>query len=282
MQIDVTDSDDGSIRAAIQAVLGEHNEQALGQSQGRHAIAVLLRGADGSLHGGAWGAISFRWLSFELAFLPEAHRGRGMGRAMLQALEHAAAVRGAIGVRTASFQAPGFFLRQGYTEYARLADFPPGHDDVGLYRRLDSLSADPGLDVLHAPDPDLREQLRHLQATHDATLSNHTEQHPLSVVVRNAEGCVLGGMTGHTAHDWLQVSLVALPPSLRGVGAGTRILTAAHDAARARGVRGARLSTGSHQARPFYEKLGYATYGAIPDYQPGGIDRFLMAKRFDR
>jgi GNAT superfamily N-acetyltransferase len=286
MQIDVIETEDKAVRAAIQALLADYNQDRLGQSPARHPVAVLLRGADGSLQGGAWGSVSFRWLSFEIIYLPPSHRGKGLGRAMLLALEHASRRHGAVGVRTGSFQAPGFFLRHGYTAYARLADYPPGLEDVGLYKRFSDedgqAGEDPGLEVLEDADPDLREQLGLLQRAHDLTLSPNAVPSPLSVVMRGEDGAMLGGMTGHTAHDWLQVSLLALPAALRGSGAGTRILTLAHEIARGRGAIGTRLATGGHQARPFYEKLGYTAYGTLPDYQPGGIDRFLMAKRLDR
>jgi hypothetical protein len=45
-----------------------------------------------------------------------------------------------------------------------------------------------------------------------------------------------------------------------------------------RGCRGAYLDTFSYQARPFYEKLGYAVFGTLDDYPPGH-QRFFMRKR---
>lgn len=281
MQIDVTDSDDPSIRAAIEAELGAHNQEMLGQTLDRHTLAVLLRGPDGGVAGGVWGSSSFGWLSVEQVFVPVAMRRRGMGGAMLTALEQAASRSGARGARALSYQAPDFFRKHGYREYGRLDDCPPGFSDIALFKRLNGGQDDIGLQVLDRPDPALRAALRRLQAGDDANLSGDASQHPLAVVLRAPDGTILGGMTGHTAHGWLQVSLFALPKAQRGNGIGTRILTASHAAAVARGVVGARLATGSYQARPFYEKLGYAVFATIEDYQPGGMSRFLMAKRFD-
>jgi GNAT superfamily N-acetyltransferase len=282
MQIDVTDSDDAGIRAAIQAELASYNQDRLGQSPDRHTMAVLLRGTDTSVLGGIWGTVSFGWLSVDLAFVPVGMRRQGGGSAMLVALEQAATRSGARGVRALSFQAPGFFARQGYSEYGRLKDCPPGYSDIALFKLLTLAEDDAGMVVMDRPDPALREALRRLQAAEDSGMSGDCGQHPLSVVLRAPDGTIQGGMTGYTAHGWLQVSLLALPQALRGAGTGTRILTMAHQAAQARGVAGARLATGSHQARPFYEKLGYRVFATLDNYQPGGLSRFLMAKRFDR
>jgi len=45
----------------------------------------------------------------------------------------------------------------------------------------------------------------------------------------------------------------------------------------ARGCRGAWLDTFDFQARGFYERLGYACFGEIPEY-PIGHTRFFMKK----
>jgi hypothetical protein len=51
--------------------------------------------------------------------------------------------------------------------------------------------------------------------------------------------------------------------------------------ARARGCIGVWLDTLSFQARPFYEKHGYALFGSIEDQPPGHARHFLF-KRFNQ
>ena len=50
--------------------------------------------------------------------------------------------------------------------------------------------------------------------------------------------------------------------------------------ARERGCIGVYLDTYSFQARPFYERHGYAVVGVLPDMPPGGA-MYYLAKRLD-
>jgi hypothetical protein len=51
-------------------------------------------------------------------------------------------------------------------------------------------------------------------------------------------------------------------------------------APKARGCIGAHLDTFTFQARPFYERHGYAVFGQLDNY-PGGHSRFFLSKRLD-
>ncbi len=102
---------------------------------------------------------------------------------------------------------------------------------------------------------------------------------PLTLSVRRAgEAEVAGGLVGRTFFDWLFVSLFYLPPDLRRQGLGKELLRRAEDEARARGCVGAHLDTFGFQARGFYEKQGYAVFGALADCPPGHR-RFFLSKR---
>jgi len=104
---------------------------------------------------------------------------------------------------------------------------------------------------------------------------------PLTLSVRRAgETEPVGGLVGHTFAGWLFVALFHLPPDLRRQGLGSELLRRAEDEARARGCVGAYLDTFSFQARPFYEKQGYAVFGALPGFPPGHT-RIFLAKRLD-
>jgi hypothetical protein len=48
--------------------------------------------------------------------------------------------------------------------------------------------------------------------------------------------------------------------------------------ARARGCSGVWLDTLNPDARLFYQKRGYVTFGKLPDY-PGGNSRVFLSKR---
>jgi GNAT superfamily N-acetyltransferase len=104
---------------------------------------------------------------------------------------------------------------------------------------------------------------------------------PLNLVVRREPGgAPVGGLIGHTLYRWLFVRLFYLPEDLRRGGLGAQLLRQAEDEARRRGCIGAWLDTFSFQARPFYEKQGYAVFGTLDDQPPGGHRHFLM-KRLD-
>jgi GNAT superfamily N-acetyltransferase len=66
------------------------------------------------------------------------HRTQGIGTRLLQAAEQEAMERGCghAHVETHDFQAPAFYARNGYREFARLDDLPKGHVKIFLAKRL--------------------------------------------------------------------------------------------------------------------------------------------------
>lgn len=116
---------------------------------------------------------------------------------------------------------------------------------------------------------------------HNAAAAGPHGFRPLTLTVRRpGEDCPAGGLIGHTFYGWLHVKLFYLPEDLRGRGLGAALLRRAEAEARARGCVGVHLDTFSFQARPFYERQGYAVFGTVEDHPPGHRRHFL-AKRLD-
>lgn len=107
-------------------------------ARGFRPLAVVVRDRELGLAGGAYGRINWSWLHVSLLWVAAAHRGRGWGRQLLEAMETAARERGCrqAHLDTFSYQAPGFYEGQGYTVFARLEDYPPGHERIFLRKTL--------------------------------------------------------------------------------------------------------------------------------------------------
>jgi GNAT superfamily N-acetyltransferase len=103
-----------------------------------YPINVVLRGAGDELLGAVLGQVWGTWLRVDMVWIVELLRGQGYGRALLQAAEAYGIERGAVHARldTFSFHAPGFYLKLGYTVFATLEDYPPGHTLYLLRKRL--------------------------------------------------------------------------------------------------------------------------------------------------
>jgi GNAT superfamily N-acetyltransferase len=76
----------------------------------------------------------FDWLFVQWLWVAEPYRKQGIGSRLLARAEAAArdAHCRASYVDTFTFQAPKFYERRGYREFARLNDYPPGHARIWL------------------------------------------------------------------------------------------------------------------------------------------------------
>jgi GNAT superfamily N-acetyltransferase len=130
MKLRVTEALGPAERATVRDALSAYNRAAIGDMAGPGTpLAVFVEDAEGAVLGGAVAELRMGWLFLDLLHLPAELRGQGFGTGLLDALEAEARARGLLGVHlnTASFQAPGFYERHGYTRIGTLQDLPPGH-----------------------------------------------------------------------------------------------------------------------------------------------------------
>jgi GNAT superfamily N-acetyltransferase len=120
-----------------------------------------------------------------------------------------------------------------------------------------------------------------IQAVHDGLRAFNVAQigpsgeRPVHVFLRDTEGNVVGGLSGHIKWKWLYVAKLWVSDGYRSGGAGTRLMLAAEQYAREQGATNASLDTFGYQARPFYEKLGYRVFGTLEGFPPGSRQYFL-------
>lgn len=120
-QIELVDGDDDVLAGAVDGILDEAAEAQGRRFEGRK-VQLRAVDAEGTMLGGLIGAHLQRWLYVKLlAVSPEA-RGRGIGAKLLARAETLAREDGLVGIYldTFEFQAPRFYLREGYREIGRL------------------------------------------------------------------------------------------------------------------------------------------------------------------
>ncbi|MEK7952817.1 GNAT family N-acetyltransferase [Luteolibacter soli] len=98
------------------------------------------------------------------------------------------------------------------------------------------------------------------------------------VVLSRRDGALVGGLIGYTHWHWLFIKQLWVSEGHRQLGIGTSLMTAAEREAVARGCLHAHCDTFDFQALPFYQKLGYQTFGSLADY-PVGHTRYFLSKR---
>ena len=103
------------------------------------AQLLVFAHKDTELLGGLIASTGWSWLHIDTLFVEPSARRQGVASALLKQAEHKARGLGCIGayVDTFDFQAPAFYLRQGYTQFGLLADMPPGSRRFYLQKRLD-------------------------------------------------------------------------------------------------------------------------------------------------
>ncbi len=136
--ITLTDAPETDERAVITDGLRAYNEAQAGGSEGR-PLAILVRNPDATtVTGGLLGRTYLGLLTVERFFLPEGLRRGRLGSRILAMAEEAARRRGCTRavLSTLHFQAPGFYLKQGWEVAARIDCEPPGHTRFYMTKKL--------------------------------------------------------------------------------------------------------------------------------------------------
>lgn len=111
-------------------------------------------------------------------------------------------------------------------------------------------------------------------------LESIEEEVKFFVFVRNEANQIVGGVRAICYWNTLHIELLWLSEECRGKGIGKDLMKSAENFAREKGCEKAFVETTSWQAKPFYEKIGYAHIATIND-RPKGHSSHYLTKNLD-
>lgn len=124
------------------------NVEHVGREPQSGMLSLFLRSPSKQVIGGLLGGWRWGWVYVDKLWIQAEYRKLGGGSRLLRAAETEAVAAGCTDavLDTFSFQARGFYERNGYKVYATLEGFPPGHRQLFFHKKLDNV-----------PPPDLFE-----------------------------------------------------------------------------------------------------------------------------
>lgn len=112
--------------------------------------------------------------------------------------------------------------------------------------------------TVRTTDPDLDERLSaELDAVNAAATADVAPSEELTASVRDADGELVGGISGWTWGVAAGIALMWVRPDQQGTGTGTALVEAFETEARRRGCTHVFTTSFTFQAPGFYEKQGY-------------------------
>ncbi|AQS39974.1 acetyltransferase (GNAT) family protein [Shewanella psychrophila] len=101
-------------------------------------VSVYIRNDNEEIIAGLTGKIFGNWLNVEFLWVSEEHRGRDLGSKVLSAAESKAIDKGCVAstLDTFSFQALGFYRKQGYEIVGSLDGYYENHQRHYLQKKL--------------------------------------------------------------------------------------------------------------------------------------------------
>ena len=113
------------------------NVQTTGITDGK-LLAVVVRGPDGKVVGGAYGWTWGGTCHIRYLFIPASIRSQGLGSRIMRMVEEEAVARRCeqILLETHDFQAPAFYRKLGFTNVGTVVGYPRGHQHLTMLKRL--------------------------------------------------------------------------------------------------------------------------------------------------
>ena len=124
-------------RAVLEG-LGRNITSKTGNVELGRTVQIFMRNRQKKPVGGVIGNIFGGWLYVSLLWVDESLRNRGYGTRLLKTIEGEAVKLGCkyAHLDTYSFEAKPFYEKNGYTQFAKLEDYPEGHSKHFLKKKL--------------------------------------------------------------------------------------------------------------------------------------------------
>ncbi|WP_161492433.1 GNAT family N-acetyltransferase [Brucella pituitosa] len=138
ISLELDDDSDGAIRDRLLHLLIDENTRRVGEAHIDRSIICIKDDDSEEIQGGIWTELLFDWTYIEILFVPERLRGQGFATQLLKQAEAIAVSKGSVGMwlETFDFQAPDFYLKNGYEIFATLGDYPKGSNRRFLFKRF--------------------------------------------------------------------------------------------------------------------------------------------------
>lgn len=136
LQLSFEDNPSWDDRETIDNGLGDYNAAFMRDNSYAY-FGLFVRDPAKAIRAGLIGHVYGGWLFVNLLWVHADLRRGGIGAGLMAAAERRALALGchSAWVDTFSFQAPDFYPRYGYREFARL-DYPPGHERIFFRKSL--------------------------------------------------------------------------------------------------------------------------------------------------
>nr|NIM02088.1 GNAT family N-acetyltransferase [Acidobacteriota bacterium]NIM61548.1 GNAT family N-acetyltransferase [Acidobacteriota bacterium]NIO60559.1 GNAT family N-acetyltransferase [Acidobacteriota bacterium]NIQ31666.1 GNAT family N-acetyltransferase [Acidobacteriota bacterium]NIQ86905.1 GNAT family N-acetyltransferase [Acidobacteriota bacterium] len=132
------------------------------------------------------------------------------------------------------------------------------------------------IEILEGSDAEVKQELIDRVRAFNTAAIGEAEIHPLTVIARDEDDALIGGVSGRTICGHYLIEVVWVAESVRGQGLGAKLMNEAERRARELGCYGAQVDTVSFQAPGFYEKLGFRVIGTVEDFPRGHARHFLQ------
>jgi GNAT superfamily N-acetyltransferase len=121
--------------------LYEFNSSVTGITDGE-GLAIFVKDDRKQIVAGICGHTWGGYCEIRQFWVEESRRGRGLGTKLLVAAEHEARRRGCrqMFLMTFTFQAQAFYTKRGFQTLAAADDYPRGHQNLLLRKRLDEVN----------------------------------------------------------------------------------------------------------------------------------------------
>lgn len=140
---------------------------------------------------------------------------------------------------------------------------------------------DHDIQIIDGVDEDAKSAILQALKNYNIDRFGPADWQELTIPLRDTDGKVIGGLSGHTARGWLYIALLFIPEHLRGQRLGSKLLGMAEEEARKRGCIGAFIDTMNPDALAIYQKCGYEVFGKFDDFN-GTASLTYLKKSFVR